>query len=127
MLQGPLLAGGRVNVFMRSHSYAPNLDIELYHYGLTNKLFMYVNLVPRRSLVRFPQPPRTPSIDVKAPCNQPTGSICSGQGDGISRGVGCELTCLAPIGSSSTPTTSAASTWNRHLPAASPSTTSTWT
>jgi hypothetical protein len=51
-VQGPLLAGGRVNVFMRSsHSYAPNLDIELYHYGFTNKLFMYVNLVPRRSLV----------------------------------------------------------------------------
>jgi hypothetical protein len=36
---------------MRSHSYAPNLDIEMYHYCLTNKLFVYVNLVPRRSLV----------------------------------------------------------------------------
>ena len=55
MLQGPLLAGGRVNVFMRSSgTYVPNLDIELYHYGLSNKLFVYINLVPRRSLVRVP-------------------------------------------------------------------------
>jgi hypothetical protein len=41
---------------MRSHSYAPNLDIEMYHYRLTKKLFVYVNLVPRRSLVRCSGP-----------------------------------------------------------------------
>lgn len=54
-MQGPILAGGRLNVFMAGgNSYAPNLDIELYSYPFSNKLFMYINLVPRRSLVHFP-------------------------------------------------------------------------
>ena len=65
-MQGPLLAGGRLNVFMRSHSYAPNLDIEMYHYGLTNKLFVYVNLVPRRSLVRVDEPLPPCAMDEQA-------------------------------------------------------------
>ena len=55
-------------MFMRSHSYAPNLDIEMYHYGgLTNKLFVYVNLVPRRSLVsaQEPLPPCTMDAQVQ--------------------------------------------------------------
>lgn len=51
-VQGQLAVGGRVNAYVNTtHSYAPNLDIELYHYPLSGKLFMYLNLVPRRSLV----------------------------------------------------------------------------
>lgn len=51
---------------MRSHTYAPNLDIEMYHYGLTNKLFVYVNLVPRRSLVSPQEPMPLCTNDVQA-------------------------------------------------------------
>lgn len=62
LLQGEFVLGGRVNTFVSScHSYAPNLDIELYHYPLFGKLFMYLNLVPRRSLVRQP---RLPALDL---------------------------------------------------------------
>lgn len=51
---GMLGPGGRVNVFQRSTSYAPNLDIEIYHWSAIDKLFMYVNLCPRRSLIDNP-------------------------------------------------------------------------
>ena len=45
-----------MNAFLdaATSSYAPNLDIELYHYPLAGKVFVYLNLIPRRSLVRGP-------------------------------------------------------------------------
>ena len=42
--------GGRVNVYLGDGSYAPNLDVEVYHWTCTS-LFVYLNLTPRRSLV----------------------------------------------------------------------------
>ncbi len=53
ILQGAFALGGRLNAFLGTGaSYAPNLDVELYHYPMSGKLFVYLNLVPRRSLVR---------------------------------------------------------------------------
>lgn len=53
-VKGKFAMGGRVNAYVNSgHTYAPNLDIELYHWPGFGSLFMYLNLVPRRSLVRL--------------------------------------------------------------------------
>jgi hypothetical protein len=52
-VKGKFAMGGRVNAYVSSsHTYAPNFDMELYHWPGFGLLFMYLNLVPRRSLVR---------------------------------------------------------------------------
>jgi hypothetical protein len=51
-VDGKFALGGRVNAYVSSfYTYAPNLDVELYHWPWCKSLFMYLNLVPRRSLV----------------------------------------------------------------------------
>ncbi len=60
-VKGKFAMGGRVNAYVSSrHTYAPNLDVELYHWPGFGSLFMYLNLVPRRSLVRTAKPTDKP-------------------------------------------------------------------